>query len=170
MLRDIVEIIVKALGWLLARPTLRVRVREDEPKTEVGGLVFEVENVSDKMASLHPRVTATYLSVKREPGLVVFDVREGDRNLPPFTPKQFSASAREAQPQRFHAWFRTYNFLPTRGRTCRVRLRNASLETMGFWSFWVESLWFRTTGRVGGVKSSMTIDEFRAQQRSRGPH
>jgi hypothetical protein len=170
VLRDIVEVIAKAIGWLLGRPTLRVRIREDEPKTEVGGLVFEVENVSDKMTSLHPTVTATFLSIKREPYLVAFDVREGDRNLPPFTPKQFSASAREVQPQRFHSWFRTYNFSPTRGRTCRVRLKNASLETMRLWRFWGESLWFRATGRVGGVKTSMAIDEYRAQQRSRGPH
>ena len=170
MLHDILEVVAKAVGWLVSRPTIHVRISQDEPKTEVGGLVFEAENISDKMTSLRPTVTATYLSIAREPCFVGFDVREGDRNLPPFTPRQFSASAREVQPQRFHAWFRTYKFLPTRGRVCRVRLKNASLETMGFWRFWQESFWFSATGRVGGVKTSMSIDEYRAQLRSRGPH
>lgn len=169
MLRDIFELIGKGLGWLLARPTLRVRIREDNPDRELGGLEFEVENVSDKMTSLNPSVTARYLSVKREPRAVIFDVREGDRNLAPFTSKQFTASVREAQLGRGHGWFRTYTFVPTRGRKCRVRIRNASLEPIGFWRFWVESLWFRATGRVSG-KTSMTMAEFNAQQRSRGPH
>ena len=169
MLRDIVEIIGKSLGWLINRPTLRVRIRQDEPDRELGGLVFEVENISDKTTSLNPTVTASYLSIKREPRTVVFDVRESDRNLAPYTPKQLTASARETQPERGHGWFRTYTFVPTRGRNCRVRIRNASLEPIGIWRFLVHSFWFRATGRVDG-KTSMTMAEFNAQQRSRGPH
>ena len=170
VLRDIAELIGKGLGWLIGRPTLRVRIREDEPDRELGGLVFEVENVSDKATSLDPTVTATYLSIKREPRTIIFDVREGDRNLAPFTPKQFTASARETQVGRGHGWFRIYTFLPTRGRNRRVRIRNASLEPIGFWRFWIESLWFRATGQVRGGKTSMTMAEYHAQQRSRGPH
>ena len=169
VLRDVIEFIGKGLGWLIDRPTLRVRIREDEPDRELGGLVFEVENISDKTTSLNPTVTASYLSIKREPRTVIFDVREGDRNLAPYTPKQLTASARETQPERGHGWFRTYTFVPTRGRNRRVRIRNVSLEPIGFWRFWVESLWFRATGRVGG-KTSMTMAEYHAQQRSRGPH
>jgi len=170
VLRDIFEVIGKVLGWLLARPTLRVRIRDDRPDSEIGGLEFEVENVADKTTSLNPTVTASYLSTKREPCTVIFDVREIERNLAPFTPKEFAASAREAQPGRGHGWFRTYTFVPTRGRKCRVRIRNASLEPIGFWRFWIESLWFRATGRVRGGKTSMTMAEYNAQQRSRGPH
>ena len=169
MLRDIVEVIGKGLGWLINRPTLRVRIREDEPDRELGGLVFEVENVSDKTTSLNPTVTTSYLSIKRERRTVIFDVREGDRNLAPFTPKQLTASARETQAGRGHSWFRTYTFVPTRGRNCRVRIKNASLEPIGSWRFWVDSFWFRATGRVDG-KTSMTMAEFNAQRRSRGPH
>lgn len=169
MLRDIVELTGKGLGWLIRLPTLRVRIREDEPDRELGGLVFEVENISDKTTSLNPTVIATYLSIKREPRTVIFDVREGDRNLAPFTAKQLTASARETQVGRGHGWFRTYTFVPTRGRNRRVRIRNASLEPIGFWRFWVESLRFRATGRVGG-KTSMTAAEYRAQERSQGPH
>lgn len=169
MLRDILVLLGKGLAWLVARPTLRVRIREDNPDRQLGGLEFEVENVSDQTTSLSPVVTARYLSIKREPRSIIFDVREGDRNLAPFTPKQLTASARAAQVGRGHGWFRTYTFVPTRGRKCRVRIRNASLEPVGLLRFWVESLWFRATGRVGG-KTSMTIAEFDAQQRSKGPH
>jgi len=170
VLSTILEIISKAVAWIFARPALRVRIREDLADRDVGGLIFEVENVSNKSTSLSPTVTARYLSIKRVPSTVVFDVREGDRNLAPFTPRQLTASAREAQPQRHHAWFRTYTFVPTRGRNCRVRIRNASLEPIGIWRFWIESLWFRATGRVVVGKTSMTMAEFNAQERSRGPH
>ena len=165
----LIDILAKACGWLLGRPTLRVRIREDDAGQEVGGLQFEVENLRDKATSLDSTIAATYVSIHRVPRSIIFDVREGDRNLPPFTPKQCSASAREAQSDRAHGWFRTYIFKPTRGRTCRVRLRNAMLEPIGFWGFWVEALWFRATGRVGG-KTSMTTAEYRARERSKGPH
>lgn len=169
MLRDILGLIGKGIGWLIGRPTLRVRIRDDNPDREIGGLIFEVENISDKTTSLNPTVKASYLSTKRERRSIIFDVREGERNLAPFSPKQFSASAREAQVGRGHGWFCTYTFTPTRGRTCRVRIRNAYLEPVGFWRHSVESLWYRCTGRVGG-KKSMTMAEYDAQQRSRGPH
>ena len=170
MMRVIFEVIGKVLGWLLARPTLRVRIREDRPDREIGGLEFEVENVGDKATSLNPTVTASYFSTIREPCTVIFDVRELKRNLEPFTPREFAASARESQPGRANGWFRTYTFVPTRGRKCRVRIINASLEPIGFWRFLVESLWFRATGRVDGGKTSMTMAEYDARQRSKGPH
>ena len=158
------------ITWFFSRPALRVRIREDEPNREVGGLVFEVENVSDKVTSLLPTVTATYLSVKRQPCRIVFDVREGDRNLAPFMTRQFSASPREIQSERWHGWFRTYSFEPSRGRVCHVRIRNASLIPVRFWRFCIERLWFRVTGNVVSGKTSMTINEYRAQERSKGPH
>lgn len=169
MLRGIIGGISKFIGWFLARPALRVRIREDHADQEIGGLIFEVENISDKVTSIDPTVTASYLSIKHSPCTIIFDIREGDRTLAPFTPKQLSASAREVQTQRNNGWFRTYTFVPTRGRNCRVRIRNALLEPIGFWRFWIESLWFRATGRVSG-KTSMTMVEFNAQRRSRGPH
>lgn len=170
MLRVILEVFGKLFGWLIARPALRVRIREDRPEREIGGLEFEVENIGDKTTSLNPTVTVRYLSIKKQSRTCIFDVRELDRNLAPFTPKQFAASAREAQAERGHGWFRTYTFVPTRGNQCRVRITNASLESIGFWRFWLELLWFRATGRVRVGKTSMTITEFNAGQRSRGPH
>lgn len=169
MLRDLISIVGRGVSWFFSRPTLRVRIRDDEPSREVGGLIFEVENLSDKATSLAPVVTETYISVKADKCRVLFDVRDGDRNLPPFTPRQFSASVREQQPHQGHGWFRTYTFLPTRGRACRVRVRNASLEPLGYWRFMRELIAFRFFGKREG-KTSMNVNEYNARQRSRGPH
>ncbi len=170
MLENILNGLLKLFAWFWSRPTLRVRISADNAEEEVGGLKFEVENISNETTSLNPNIVARFMTVKRENSGVVFDIRDLDRNLPPFTPKTFSASARESQPERHHAWFRTYTFSPTKGRARRTRIRNASLEQIGFARFWVERLRFQMTGRLFGVKSSMTIEEYRAQQRSKGPH
>lgn len=163
----------KFLCWIVStiwsRPALRVRIQEDDEKKEVGGLVFEVENIKDKATSLEPVVTASYISVKRVLMSVAFDVREGDRSLPPFTAKQFSASARQRQFERSHSWFRVYKFVPTRGRTCRVRIRNAYLEPMGAFRCWFDGLYFRITGNIIGDNSA-NIKDYRASQRTKGPH
>lgn len=161
---------IKVFVWFWSRPTLRVRISADSVEEEVGGLKFEVTNDSNKTTSLNPSVKAHFLTIKRANRSVVFDVREQDRGLPPFSSKHFSASARKSQPERHHAWFRMYAFSPTKGRACRVRVRNASLEQIWFFRFWAERLWFQATGRLFGITSSMTIDEYRAQQRAKGPH
>lgn len=157
------------LSWLLGRPRLRVRIQEDDPDVEVGGLQFEVENISDKETSLSPIISVSYLTIKRQLKSILFDVRELDRNLPPFTPKQFNASAREQQLGRGHGWFRCYTFTPSRGAACCVRIRNASLEPIGFIRFWCQRVCFLSLGRVFG-RTSITMEEYRAQERSRGPH
>lgn len=170
MLKDFLEICGKILLWFLSRPTLQVRIQEDEPTREIGGLTFEVENISDEVTSLSTIVTANYFSLKREFFINTFDVREADRNLPPFTPKQFSASAREEQLQRGNGWFRTYVFTPTKGRSCRIRIRNAYLEQISFLRFYIERCLFRYTGYLIGGKTSTTAREYRARQRSKRPH
>ncbi|MGH9553686.1 MAG: hypothetical protein ACRD3W_30175 [Terriglobales bacterium] len=168
-MRELFNLIAHIVGWILARPAIRVRLIADDTDVEVGGLRFEVENQRDKPTSLEPQITATYLTVKRQPGFVTFDVRELDRGLPPFAPKLFSASASEYQPGRFHSWFRVYRFASTRGRICRVRIKNASLEPMGLPKFWFQRVAF-TFSLIIGAKTSMTIDEYHAKERARGPH
>jgi len=165
----LVKMFLEVFAWLAQRPTLRIRIQKDDPYAEVGSLVFEAENVRDKTTSLGTTVIASFLSVKGRRLSIVFDVREADRSLPPFTAKNFSASARQRQPDRFHGWFRIYKFVPTRGRTCRVRIKNAALEPMSTWRFWLEKLILRTTGHIFG-KTGGTIDEYRARQRAKGPH
>jgi len=119
MFENILNGLFKIFAWLWSRPTLRVRISADNAEEEVGGLSFEVQNISNETTSLNPSIVARFMTVKRENSAVVFDVRELDRSLPPFTPKTFSASARESQPGRHHAWFRTYTFSPTKGRARR---------------------------------------------------
>lgn len=168
-METLLKLVVSFFAWLFQRPSLRVRIQEDEAEREVGGLVFEVENVSDSATSLNPVIAASYLSIKHEPMTIVFDVREGDRSLAPFVAKQFSASAREKQAGRSHGWFRVYRFTPTRGRTCLVRIRNASLQPIGMMRFWFEKLAYKFRGETYG-KESGSIDDYRARQRSKGPH
>src|SRR3989344_2264159 len=103
MLENILNSLLKLFAWFWSRPTLRVRISADNAEEEVGGLKFEVE--SNEATSLNPSIVARFITVKRENSAVVFDVRDLDRSLPPFTPKTFSASARESQPERHHAWF-----------------------------------------------------------------
>jgi hypothetical protein len=168
-MHDFLELLGRVLGWLLSWPTLRVRLIVDDPDIEVGGLRFEVENRGDKLTSLDPVIIATFLTVNRIRGCTVFDVRELDRSLPSFTPKIFSASAREPHPDRFHSWFRIYRFSPSRGRTCRLRIKNASLQPMGMFSYWFHRVAFHF-GCIFEEKTSATTTEFRAKQRTRGPH
>ena len=165
----VLSLVWNAATWFFSRPALRVRIQRDEPTLDVGGLTFEVENASDKATSLAPTVTVTYLTIRGQRRHVVFDVRDSDRSLPPFLSRQFSASPREVQPERCNGWFRTYVFSRTRGRTCRIRIKNVSLTPIGFCRFHFEQLQFRLTGKVS-VRTSMTIDQYRAQERSKGPH
>lgn len=163
------KFLCEVVSMLWSRPVLRVRIREDNDGKEVGGLIFEVENSSDKTTSLDPVVTASYISDKRKLMSVTFDACEGDRSLSPFTAKQCSASVRQRQAGRSHSWFRVYKFAPTRGRTCRVRIRNAYLEPMGTFRFWFERLVFQISGHIFG-DASANIKDYRASQRSKGPH
>lgn len=147
MIEKFLNGLFKVFAWFWSRPTLRVRISADSAEEEVGGLKFEVENICDKITSLSPSVRTRFLTIERENCLAVFDVRELDRSLPPFTPKHFSASARESQPERHYAWFRVYTFSSTEARACRARARNASLEQIGRFRFLAERLWFQATGR-----------------------
>jgi hypothetical protein len=111
-------------GWVAGRPVLRVRISEDEPG-EIGGLVFEVENTSQKTTSLSPAITSTFLYPERGRmrwGRAMYAVREEDRELAPFKARTLHASAQAHPPGYGHAWFRTFRFVPTRGFTARVRL------------------------------------------------
>lgn len=168
-MRDLLDVLGRIVGWLLARPTLRARLIADDTDAEVGGFRFEVENQRDKATSLQPQITATFLTVERARKSAIFDVRELDRHLPPFTPKLFTASARERQPERFHSWFRVCRFAPTRGRICRVRIKNASFEPIGLLNYWLQRIAF-SFSLIFGERNSMTMDEYRARERARGPH
>lgn len=171
-MKTIFEWLVRILAWVFRRPRLSIRLTEDDPDQEVGGLKFEAENASPTPSSLHPVVEARFLYPSKgryRRGAAIFDVRELDRELPPFKAKIFSASARQLPPGYGHAWFRVYRFRPRRGVPRNVRIRNAMLEPVSTLRFWLERWCFRLFGRVK-TTGSMTVSDYQALKRSQGPH
>jgi len=167
-----IEWLFRFLAWLARRPTLKIRIVEDEPNRNAGGLVFEVENASPTATSLVPTVESRFWFPERgryRKGRTVYDVRELDRELPPFRAKILTASARSLPPGYGFAWFRVFDFCPRRGPRTRVRVRSATLEPLGAARFTFELWRFRLTGSVQRATPA-TIDEMEAQRRSRGPH
>lgn len=171
-MEKLLDWIVPILTWIFRRPLLKIRITQDEPNHEKGGLRFEAENASPTLTSLQPVITAKFLYPEKgryRRGAAIFDVRELDRELPPFKAKIFSASARQLPPGYGFAWFRVYTFRPRRGVPWRVRIRSAMLEPLSPLRFWFELWRFRLFGRV--VKSGpMSLSEYEAIKRSQGPH
>ena len=162
----------RIVAWVFRRPRLSVRVIDDDPDKTTGGLKFEAENTSPSPSSIHPIIHARFMYPSKgrlRRGTATFDVRELDRNLPPFQPKIFTASARQPPPRNGHAWFRVYRFRLRRGVPCRVRIRDALLEPLSPIGFWFELWRFRLLRRVR-KSGSMTLSDYRALRRSQGPH
>jgi hypothetical protein len=163
---------LRLLAWRARRPVLKVRIVKDEPGLQAGGLVFEMENASPTTTSLVPTVTSRFWFPQKgqyRKGSAVYDVRELDRELPPFKAKMLTASARSLPPGYDHAWFRVYEFQPRRGPRARVRIRNAMLEPLRTLRFAFELWRFRLTGRVKRA-APVTLADMDADRRSRGPH
>jgi len=168
----LLEWLVRFFAWVFRRPRLNIRVIEDEPDKDAGGLRFEAENTSPSPSSLDPVIQARFLYPSKgrmRRGTATFDVRELDRELPSFKAKLFSASARALPPGYGHAWFRVYRSRMRRGVARRVRIRSALLEPLGPVRFWFELWRFGLCGRVkkGGP---MTLSDWQALKRSQGPH
>lgn len=166
------EWVLRLFAWLARRPVLRVRIVEDEPDRQVGGLVFEVENASPTVTSLTPLIRSTYWFPEKgryRRGNAVYDVREVDRELPPFKARLLTASARRLRPGYGFSWFRVYEFKPRRGPRARVRIRSAMLEQLSVVRFRFELWRFRLTRRVQKA-TPVTLPQMEAHRRSRGPH
>lgn len=164
--------ILKFLAWLARRPMLRIRVAEDTPDRQLGGLVFEVENASPTVTSLEPVIRSTFWFPEKgryRKGQAVYDVREVDRELPPFKAKLLTASARRLPPGYGFSCFRVYEFKPRRGPRSRARVRNAMMEPLGTGRFQFELWRFRLTGKVQKA-TPVTLADMDADRRSRGPH
>ena len=172
MSKLLIEMILKIINFLIRRPSLKIRIMEDDPELKVGNLVFEIENTSQAMTSLLPNIESLFLFPERgilRKGHAYYDVRESDRQLPPYQPKIFTASARGLPNAYLFSWFRVFYFRPTTGRVARVYIRNALLEQIGFFRFHFERLRFHLSGELkdyGGI----TIEEYETKKRSQGPH
>lgn len=168
----IAEWLFKFFAWLARRPLLKIRIVEDKPEQEPGGLIFEVENAGPTSTSLMPTVRSWFWFPERghyRKGYAVYDVRELDRELSPFKVKMLTASPRSLPPGYEFAWFRVYEFQPRCGPRARVRIRNSMLEPLGPLKFAYELWRFRMTGRVDKA-TPVTVAGMEAQRRSRGPH
>jgi hypothetical protein len=164
--------ILRFLGWLVRRPVLRIRVAEDNPDRHLGGLVFEVENASPTVTSLEPVIRSTFWFPEKgryRRGQAVYDVREIDRELPPFKAKLLTASARQLPTMYGFSWFRVYEFKARRGPRARVRVRTAIMEPLGAARFLFELWRFRLTGKVDKA-TPVTLADMEAHRRSHGPH
>lgn len=60
-----ISYLVDGIRYLAGRPTLRVRVFQDNEQQEVGGLQFEIENIGGRTTSLEPSIQLTYWALKK---------------------------------------------------------------------------------------------------------
>ena len=112
-----------------------------EPNVEIM-LRFEVTNLGEKQTSLEPFIIVTSLTPKTEKRKFRLSVQESDRQLPPHTPKSFTAKSVVNAVYSF-CWYKKYHFKITRGSGSIVRYRNAKNEEIGSWRYWFEYLLFR---------------------------
>jgi len=175
ILGRLLRIINRFVQWPRSKPpksVIRIRISKDDPDLRAGNLEFEVENTSQTLTSLMPIVESSFLIRKGKTlikGHGYYDVRELDRQLPPYQPKIFSVSSRGFPQNYIFSWFRVYTFRTTTGAKKRIRVRNVLLEQIGFFPFHYERLRFKLTGTVKEY-GAMNVEEYEIRKRSQGPH
>ena len=171
-MKTLFDFLIMVSAWIFRRPSLKIRIIQDDPNQGEGGLRFEVENLRPTLTSLDPVISSKFFYPEKghyRRGAAIFDVRELERDLPPFKAKIFNASARRLPPGYGFAWFRVYRFCPRRGVTRRIRIRSMTLEPLSPLRFWFEFWRFRLLWRF--VKfGPMSLSEYQAIKRSQGPH
>jgi hypothetical protein len=169
---DLLWSALDSVKYLFGRPSLRVRVFE-ENETQVGGLKIEIENVGSRPTSLMPHIHIAYW-VPEGPRIIhhkaVYDVREVDRELPPFKARVFTATGRGVHHNYGFSWFRSYLVRTTTGHWTRAHTRHALLDPLSVWRYWWELALFRTRGRINAGAARMSITRMGEDRRARGPH
>jgi hypothetical protein len=103
---------------------------------------FEGINLGVQPTSLEPIVILNALTLKREPKSVTLRVTcPDDRSLPPHVPKRFIAAT--GPDDLSSLFYKTYAFVPTRGRKVRVRVRDAGGVVLIAPKFLLERILFR---------------------------
>lgn len=167
------SVLTDAVKYLFGRPSLVVRVFEERESEAVGGLQFEIENVGSRPTSFRPQIHVTYWvpeGVRILRRKAVYDIREVDRELPPFKARVFTASARGLHHNYGFSWFRTYLFRTTTGHWTRAHVRHALLDPLSPWRYWWELVAFITRGRLNAGARGMSMDKMIEDRRSLGPH
>jgi hypothetical protein len=175
ILGRLLKIINRLVQWGLSKPpkpVLRIRISKDDPELKVGNLEFEIENASQTLTSLMPIVESSFLFPKGKTWLKghgYYDVRDLDRQLPPYQAKIISASSRGFPQNYIFSWFRVYTFSTTTGIKKRVRIRNILLEEIGFFRFYYEFLRLKVTGSLKEY-GAINVEDYEVRKRSQGPH
>ena len=109
-------------------------------------LIFEAENLGTKTTSLDsqillygfiPKVVQHEPAKKISCKKYVFQIESAERTLPPNVPKIIKAKADIDQMTPF-LWFMTYIISPTRGKTCKIRVRSANKTEINFVQYVIE--------------------------------
>lgn len=131
------------------RICIRVRIHsetfdiKEPPNLEVTGV--EIENIDSRVTSLEPTVIVSGYTPKKECEHSSFEVKDLERDLPPFKPKLFRAVYKVPATYSF-LLFRTYTFRLTRGSGKRLRVWSASKRNIGVIRFHYELLRFKMFG------------------------
>ena len=109
-------------------------------------LLVEITNLGSAPTSLGPKVTVVGLTPEKKRQCCALEVTEDTRVLPPHEPTTFHAIG-SCEATFLFLWYKTYVFSLSRGRTARVRVRNAKARILPLPQFVLERFLFRL-GRV----------------------
>jgi len=134
----------------LNRTRLKVKIMDlglhKKPGEPQSTLVFEAENLGTKPTSLNSQIIlygfvpksvqrGTAKKIKRKK--YTFHIESSDRTLQPNVPKVIKAKA-DIDSMTPFLWFMSYIITPTRGNTCKVRVRSASKTELNFFQYLLE--------------------------------
>lgn len=109
-------------------------------------LIFEAENLGTKPTSLGqqivlygfiPKVVQHKPAKKINRKKYVFKIESAERTLQPNVPKIITAKANVDKMTPF-LWFMTYVISPTRGKTCKIRVRSAEKTVINIFQYVIE--------------------------------
>lgn len=114
------------------------------------GISFELENVGNSNTSLEPIFSVSAYTPKRERQRFNFRIEGNERRLSPHD--LLSVQGWHNGPEN-HAilfgWYMTFTLRLTRGRTVRLRVRNANFQQLGWMQFQWERVLFVLFGKLG---------------------
>lgn len=141
------------------RTRLRVHWVTDALKSPDSGenavISFEIENCGPMPTSLKPAIRITAYTLTGRSVTFHCYVTAEDRNLSPYTPRRFIATAADQQADNFpFLWFRKYSFQPTRGHIRTVRIRSIEGRHLSAIRYFFECSYFRLFKRFLAVHDS----------------
>lgn len=98
-------------------------------------LVLEVTNVGDKISALNREIIVKTAAEKDETSEFTLVLNEENRELPPHTPKIFTATGK-FQIVYLFSWFRRYRLSTTKGRGISIHVKHASNQKIGVVEYW----------------------------------